>query len=217
MRVSPTEHRHPGEHLIHDQAQGKHIVLRTDLAPADVLGRQITGGTDQLLVLFLAAGEQAGDAEVHDLRDLLRIQDDIRRFEIAMHDAGSVGLTDTLQQAAKHLEFLRMVELVCTDRIGQQLTFHIFEHHVRRLFQHSRFVDGDDIRMLQATHGPGLSPVGLLPQGLVQQLDRHPALQLGIRTQIDRTLTAGTQLLAYPKSSDGLWRHNPTLSSDTGY
>lgn len=91
-----------GQHLAHDRAKAIDVARRADTVQfaADLFGRHVRGRFDhQAGLCEVGSGfRQASQPEVHDHRLFVVIDDDIRRLEIAMHDASLMRLLDRLRE-----------------------------------------------------------------------------------------------------------------------
>ena len=89
------ERRPSGQHLVEDRAQGVDVGGRTDLvnSPPRLLGGHVTGraqdraGVSQLAALL----NPFGQAEVRDLGDVVRREEDVGGLQVAVDDIGPVG------------------------------------------------------------------------------------------------------------------------------
>ena len=85
--AAAAEGRLSHEALVEDAAEGVDVALPRRLAPFDQLGRQVMRRPEQL-----AVGGEAGrvgaarEAEICEGRGALAVEEDVRRFDVAMQD-----------------------------------------------------------------------------------------------------------------------------------
>ncbi|GDY32318.1 hypothetical protein GTS_39510 [Gandjariella thermophila] len=89
-----------GEAFQQHQAERVDVRGRADGLPAHLLGRQVTDRADQLVGRGepVAAGEQ-GDAEVGEVGPPVRVQQDVRGFDVAVHHVPGVHVGQRVRDA----------------------------------------------------------------------------------------------------------------------
>jgi hypothetical protein len=106
-RVGVMERMPAREHLVRDQAGRVEVDLRGDLATADLLGRNVCRGADDLARRGAEVGhadlpDRLGDPEVGDLCVAVRRDEHVLGLEIAVHDALRGRLGQTAEDAVEH-------------------------------------------------------------------------------------------------------------------
>ncbi len=181
----------PGHGLVEHDAGGVDVGARVELLAADllrahVIGRAADGAARGQVRVALAA--QLGDAEVEHLDVLFagaqRLDEDVLRLEVAVHDAGGVRLIERRQRLAEqvHQARRRQRRLVADDlrQVAPAQQLHHQEQRARvRLAEVEHL---DRVRMAQPRRRPRLrlkSPEGLdVGRHLgVQELDRHGSVE----------------------------------------
>ena len=89
-----------GERLVEHDADGVPVGLGPDLAPRRLLGRHVVGGADDAdVALARAIGRRLRQAEVEQHHAPgLGLDEDVRRLDVAMHDAGGVQRAHAARQ-----------------------------------------------------------------------------------------------------------------------
>ena len=162
--------------LKQDRAERVDVRSPVDLVgvPRRLLRGHVRRGShrDALEALFLAL-EQAREAEVEDLHHGLRLdrrEEDVVRFEIAMHDAVLVRGLEHGQHTIGEAKELGFVERRPLRALGERLSLEKLHHEVRRVVRLDDVVIEDlhRIRMLDAVRG-----VPFLEEALADV--RHPS------------------------------------------
>ncbi|GEC08124.1 hypothetical protein SSP24_57790 [Streptomyces spinoverrucosus] len=127
----------------------------------------------------------AGDAEVHHLHGAVVRDDDVRRLDVAVHDAVLVRVGERLQDAGDDDQgLLRAGRLGVVQQIADGAALDQLHHDVRhRLAAHevlAGVVHGDDRVVVETGHRLGLAREARLGHRVLgevgaQQLDRHGA------------------------------------------
>ena len=105
------ERRPPGQQRVHHAAQAVLIALFSDLPTVGLLGRHVIGsaqhtaGRGQLRVV-----KESGDAKVGDLHTAFRRQQQVGRFDVAMHHTNVVGVFQRATNLNANLQSLTPIE-----------------------------------------------------------------------------------------------------------
>jgi hypothetical protein len=90
----------PRQHLVENHAQRVEIAAAVDVEPLDLLRRHVGGRPHrEARARAPIAAEEAGDAEVHDLRRAVRCDDDVGRLDVAVDHPLTVCLVERIQNA----------------------------------------------------------------------------------------------------------------------
>jgi hypothetical protein len=139
-----------------------------------------------------------GQTEVEHPQASLAVDHDVGRFQVAVDDAALVSRPQGIGQGDRQLEQPLGGEALLGDQLVQAVSLdmgHGEEVNPVRLLDRE---DGDDIRVIEGGQGPGLplqalQTVGIAGQIGRQDLERHPALELGVLGQVDLPHPAGAQ------------------------
>ncbi len=168
-------------------------------AAADLLGSEVGGGPEgdaglgqRLLVL----GE-LGDAEVHDLGGVVFEDPDVRRLDVAMHDAARVRVLESAGDLHQVEELLRQAqELAALDLAIEILAGEVLLDEVGDAVLESEVVDRDDVAVVEIAGDLGLAHEALAGLGVLRGagLDRHVALDEWIVRLVDDAEAANAYL-----------------------
>ena len=92
----------------------------------------------------------SGQPEVADLGGAIGGEEDVGRFQVAMHDPAPVGRLDGLGQGAQQRGGLAGRQRIARQLLGQVAALDEFHREVRLAVVVAHVVDLDDIRVLQA-------------------------------------------------------------------
>ena len=204
----------PRHQFVEDGSERKNVGSVVDLFARDLFRRHIKGGAhDRAGQGQGGGGGQPGDAEVDDVGCSLLVDEDIRRFDIAVDDAFPMGIVQGVADPGDQSDdFFELEPLARCQELFQALAVHIF-HGDKRLPQvFAHFVDGDNIGMGEVpgragfAHKPHLSLLLLrrVAQELeTDRLDGHGAFDVGIQALVDDAHGSFSELaledvLSYP-------------------
>ncbi len=177
LKRRPTDH-----HLVEQAGQRVHIGRRSHRSPGEPFRRHVGAGSDQH-ARHRDAGlaPDVGDAEIHQIGEVIRGEQHVLGLDIAVHQA--VGVRGV--QGRGHLRDDRDRPVRGQGAIGAQQFLdagaldqtHVDEQDAVDL---AEIVDRDHVRLLQAGRHPGLTPEPLLKTRVrgdlgTQQLDGHHA------------------------------------------
>ena len=190
----------PGQHLDEHQASGIHVHRRGGRGARRSLRRHVGGRAARQL--RIRCGLQRGrHAKVHHQGVPVRVDHDVGRLEIAVHDARLVGGV----QAIKHIHHKRhgivgRAAPLLGQVLGQRASGHVLEHDVGLRALHIGLKHRHDAGVSQTPHVAGLAQPLLQHGGVLvlhgaHQLDGHLALQARVQRQPHGGLDAPAQLL----------------------
>jgi hypothetical protein len=150
--------------LVEHDAEGVDVGPRVDVIRigVDLLGGHVLHGAHELPDIGLEGGDRqigigdAGDAEVDDLRIAGRIDEDVLRFQITVHDAAVMRVVHCIADPREELDPLPDVEVVCVGVLcdaqcmGDVLHDEV-GHVARAVVVHARVVDLRNPRVVQVT------------------------------------------------------------------
>ena len=195
------------ERLVQHRAEGEEIGARVGRASRPLLGREISSGRP----LRAAIGAGLRQAEVGHPRTPVRGDQELRRAEVPVHDAGLVRSLQPAPRLDEKLEHLapaaRPLRQPGRQRPPALHQLHGDEDLLARL---PRVVHPDDRGMGHAGQRPGLAQGArarrLRPRALSglerEQLERHPPVELGIVSEIDAPRGPRAQLALDPIATD---------------
>ena len=142
------------------RSQRIHVAGTVHCAPwsAGLLRGQVTRRPHHLPAQRQAAvrPQAFGQPEVRHVRKVGGVNQHVRRFQVPVQDAAFVrvvdGLGNRLHPARAPFE-VRNLKSEIGHEPGQARAIHMVHHQVRLTRELPDFVDGDDVRMLQATGG----------------------------------------------------------------
>src|SRR5205807_728269 len=125
------------------------------LLDGEHLKAEILGGVIALVAIF---SESARDAEVEDLYGSIGHYHDVARLDVAMHDAVLMGVIERAADLNDDPEAVHDAHgAPDIDNLIERLAGHVLHDHVGVAALFPKVIDDDDIRMLQAAGGLGLT------------------------------------------------------------
>ena len=163
-RARPPERRPAGEHLVEDRPEGVDVGRRADLGrlPQRLLARHVAGRSHHLpaerLALALLALQPLGQAEVGDLGYPGRVEQHVRRLQVAMNDPHPVDRRHGARQRHGQLRRGPRRHRRAIQPLGQRPPFEQFEREIGQSARLAHLVDLHDMGMPQPRHRLGLDP-----------------------------------------------------------
>ena len=149
----------PGQHLEEDYPQSIDVGVWADIRSAfGLLGAHVRRGSDHR-----SAGERGGclrpldDAEIRQIGLAVGIEEDIRRFDVAMDHASPVSFVQRGRDPASHSDALRHGQRGLGQLLAKRTARHEAHDQVGLSLFLSNVIDRDDRRMLEARDGLGLA------------------------------------------------------------
>ena len=95
----------PDDQLEEHRPYAEHVAAAVDLGALDLLGRHVVGRSEDDAGGGHGGGGESGDAEVHDLHRAVLTDEDVGGLDVAVDDAGLVGVGQPVQhlQDDRHL------------------------------------------------------------------------------------------------------------------
>ncbi len=212
-RARALERRPPREQGVEGGPQPIHVGGRADAVElaGRLLGRHVGGrpergaGPGQALAVL-----EARQPEVGHLGAEGRVEQDVRRLEVAVQHTAPVGVLDRLGYALEQRGRLPRRQRALPPQAGlEALPLHEVHGDERRAAVLADLVHPDHVRVLEARHGLGLAPEArqgrgaVLPRPRAQDLlERHPAAELEVLRQVDHPHPAARQLAHHAIGAD---------------
>ena len=164
-----------------------------------------------------ATGECRGDvslakSEIQNLGLPTLGHEDVRRLDVAMHDALGVRRIQRVGKLDAQVQNFVGLEGLGADAVLEGLPLQQFHGDERPAFVLVDVVDGADVGVIEGGGGLGLALEAL--QGLMvlghffrQELERDEAMELGVLGLIDDTHTAASELLQHAIVGNRLANH----------
>ena len=159
------------DHLVKDHAERKdvrpvidrarfdlfrrHVLIRSDDRP---FGRQRLAPRRRFLFVerFRDWIGELRETEIEQLRAAAR-DHDVARLQIAMDDAGAMGVLERLRDLRRQLQKLTPRQRPAGEQIGQRLSFEILHHQVFGVAVSADVVKRADVRMREPGNGARLA------------------------------------------------------------
>ncbi|WNM33734.1 hypothetical protein RKE30_26820 [Streptomyces sp. Li-HN-5-11] len=163
--------------LQQDQAERVDVGGRPDPPALHLLRCQIGGGASQHVRFRVTSGiGQARDAEIGQVRITSRIEEDVRRFDVSVHDAGPVDIGQRPREGGAHTYHTPLRQRSTRQKTAQRGTLDQLHDQVRAVVVTAGVVDGDQSGVLQAGQKDGLrgeSVLRLRVRAGPEDLDSH--------------------------------------------
>ena len=175
--------------LDEDDGQGVQIGAPVDRRAAGLLGRDVARGADERARRLRprGLGQRAGEAEVGDAHDPVRVEQEVPGLDVAVDDAAAMGV----RERGAHLpadvrRLLGREALAGVEHGSQRAALQELEHHERDAVVLAPVVHGHDVGVVQRCGHLGLGPEpaqepAVVGEGPVQDLDRDPRAAAGRR------------------------------------
>jgi hypothetical protein len=173
------------------------------------------------------ASDQPGEPEVEDPQTALLVDDDIRRFQVAMDDSLLVGVGDGAAYLEKQIETFLARHVVFLDiRVQRDAIDQLHREVVESLLGAARLVDRGDSGMLQLGQRFALAPEVLdelvaRKTPSLEHLQRHETVRIRLLGLVDERLATLAEkpldrVGADPVGDDdrGAGGDDPDLSAD---
>ena len=174
-RGGPLEGAAAADHLVEDGAQRELVGAMVDGLAARLLGRHVArrahdhalartrqrgllarGQVDRVVLPLRRHGRELHQAEVEDLHQAVVGDHDVLGLEVAVHDAGRVGLGQPLGRLAGDVDRLQELERPAAHDVAQAAALHQLQHQVGPPLLPPESVDGDDVGMVERGGRPRL-------------------------------------------------------------
>ena len=194
----PVARAAPGERLVTDGGERVDVDRGTGLAPLELLGRHVGGGAeDGAAARDAGRVGRRGDAEVDELRDRIVAQQDIRRLDVAVHDALGMRVVERGAQLTCHARHPPGPQRPMAERRCERLARHVLHDDENALIVDRGVVDRDEVRMVQRGSELRLANEALLGVGRavgMQSLDRDLTVEALVPAQQHGRHSPGAQM-----------------------
>ena len=184
----------PRQHLVKDDSESEDVGAAVGRLAVDLFGRHVGDGADDASTLgversgwgfgcqVLFGQHQLGEAEIQDLDSAVVGEEYVLRFEITMDDPLVVRRGKALSDGCRILHRLSRRQVPAGDALTKRFPFEQLHDRVGDPCVRSEVVDGEDVRMIELRHRPGLplesiEPLASLGHILRQHLDRHVPIE----------------------------------------
>ena len=189
------ERRAPDERLEQHATEGVDVESLVERLGAELLGRHVgrgpEGGAGRGQTRLVGGLADVDDPEVGEVDEVAGGQQDVRRLDVAVDDAGPVRrverVGDLLDDADGPFRWQRAVGGEQGSQVAAPDQAHVDEH---ALLDHAEVVDRDDVRGVETGGDPGLAAEALADVGIVlvvgqEPLERDRALAHGVEGLVD--------------------------------
>ena len=189
------------EHLIQQDAEREDVAARVELVAEHLLGRHVRGRADTGAGLGeIAEAVVARDAEVHHLHATRARDHDVRRLDVAMHDAAVVHVVECASDL--HRDDRRDVvgkPTALVEQVVEVGALHVLHHDEQRAALVVEVVDVDDVLVLEHREALGLAlepldDVFFDRGGRLECLDRDRATQRVLDRLVNHRHSTGSDL-----------------------
>jgi hypothetical protein len=196
------EQARAGERLVQHDAEREDVRARVDRLAGDLLRRHVARRAEHHPGGGLVVGEaHAREAEVHDLRAALRIQHDVRRLDVTVHDAALVRIREAVGDLAHDLHRLERAHALVRQARSQVGAVDELHGKVRHAVVIAAVERRDHVRVIQLAGGLGLEEEALAVLvralrivGDDDGLQRHGAVEVRVLGLVDDAHGAAAEL-----------------------
>jgi len=235
-RARPRERRPAGEELVEDAARGIDVGAGVDPRSRDLLWRHVgRGAHDQarrrtrpglgLRSPRLARPEHwASEAEVEDLEPAVGGQHQVRRLDVAVHDAPGVRRAERIRHLCAEAQDILDRQRTATEPLRErlpldQLLGDVERRRAARCVSRglSRLIDGGDPGVVEGRGRPGLAQEALARRDVGRvlrphELQRDLAPQHAVPRPVDDAHAPGAEAFDQVEVSDGARLHDSLRS-----
>ena len=188
-----TDDRHlPGARL-HEDHRERVQVGATVERPAGLLRRRIARGADEAAGRLRPRrlGQRTGEPEVGDAHDPVRVEEQVRRLDVAVHDPAPVRIRQRGSNLPADVRGLLGREVIAhVEQAAQRSTLQQLDDHERDAVVLAPVVDGHHVRVVECGGHLGLGPEAplepaVVAERVVEHLDRDSASQPHVVGQVD--------------------------------
>ena len=182
----------PGRELEEHAADAEQVAAPVHLRALHLLGGHVVRGSHDVPGAGHGGGGQARHPEVHDLHRPVFLDEDVGGLDVAVDDAGLVGVGEPGQHLHDHRHLPldghrrglahRLLEVLALQELHRD--------EGRAVGVAAEVEDGDQVRVLHLRDRPGLASEALLELGVVRDLgdhdlEGHVAVEDGVVGEVD--------------------------------
>jgi len=201
-----------GEHLEQYDAEREQIGARIGREAEHLLGRHVLGRAERGAGLRHARRRHVRHAEVGELGAPVRVQHDVRRLDVAMHDREALRVVERVGHLRHQLRGRRVRQaLAFLEDLLQRAALEQLHRDVGDALVHADVVDGDDVGVVEAAGRARLAQEALAHlvhdvgrQVGQQRLDGHLALDERVDRPVHGAHRAAPELTEDPVTAEGL-------------
>ena len=188
--VRAHEWRLSDQHLVEDQTQAVHVRRRGRGLAFDTLGSDVHRGGEELRRVRVLL-RRARDAEVGDLRVVVRVEQDVRRLEVSVDDALPVRERETVRDLGGLCHRIeRRERSAALDALLERPAGKVLHDDERQAIDLADVVHRDDARVGERGErarflDEHLAEDRIRSRGGIQDLDRDLAVEHGVLREVD--------------------------------
>jgi hypothetical protein len=159
--------------LIQDGSRGEHVGAVVDGVSLHLLRRHVIQGAEKITGLRHVRTGYPSDAEVENLEYTLLVHHDVRRFDVAVYDARTVGIRQPIAQRLHPLQPPCERHRAIAGEAIEGVALDVLHRQEGASLVLANVVDGHDIWMTQAASGPSLMGEALAQFGGIEAISKE--------------------------------------------
>ncbi len=191
-----------GEEFVEQDADRENVgAVVNRFRIVDHFGRGVAGGAVNFRAFLMAGADRMGQAEIANFRLILQIEQDVRRFDVAVDDAVFMGMRQTAANGRNEAYHLLGIDCTSVRAVEKRLARHELHDDEEHAIHFAEVIDADEVRVVEPCHAFGFgfedrAEARILAEFLGQDFDGDRSVERFLHGAIDRAhATRGDEAL----------------------